>query len=81
MNSNKKNINNSINYWADFWFYEIGVNVIPANTKEKTTYANWAQWQDKPIPIEKHIELKKNGDYKNGIAIVTGKIWRGKYAG
>ena len=34
MISNNININ-SINDWADFWHYQIGVNVIPADTKTK----------------------------------------------
>ncbi len=25
------------NGWADFWYYEIGANVIPADTQNKTT--------------------------------------------
>jgi hypothetical protein len=28
---------NEINKWADFWHYEIGVNVFPANYKKKKT--------------------------------------------
>ena len=73
------NINNSINQWTDYWYYKIGVNVIPANTKEKITYENWISWQDKPVPEELHELRKKNGKYSRGIAIVLGKIWRGKY--
>ena len=30
-----------MNESADYWYYEIGVNVIPANTKEKNTYETW----------------------------------------
>jgi P4 family phage/plasmid primase-like protien len=67
----------SFNDWADYWFYEIGVNVIRANTRKKETYESWLQWQDKPIPVELHERRKKNGDYSNGIAIVTSRIWRG----
>ena len=77
MISNNSNIN-SINDGADFWYYQIGVNIIPADTKEKKTYENWSQWQDKSIPIEIHEQRKRNGEYNNGIAVVTGKIWRGK---
>jgi hypothetical protein len=77
---NNSNIN-SINDWADFWHYEVGVNVIPADTKNKQTYENWTQWQNTPIPDELHEQRKKNGDYKKGIAIVTGPIWRGKNKG
>ena len=71
----------SINEGADFWYYEIGVNVIPANTKEKKTFENWLPWQDKSIPKELHEFRKKNGEYGKGIAVVLGKLWRGKYQG
>ena len=73
--------NNNYNEWLDFYFYEIGVNVIPADTENKETYENWSQWQDKPIPKELHEQRKRNGEYKKGIAIVTGPIWRGKNKG
>ena len=69
---NNSNIN-SINDWADFWHYKIGVNVIPADTKNKQTYENWSQWQEKPIPDELHEQHKKNGEYNKGIALVTWK--------
>ena len=52
-----------INQWADFWYYEIRVNVIPANTKEKITYETWLLWQDKPIPEELHKFRKENSEY------------------
>ncbi|HET9806152.1 MAG TPA: bifunctional DNA primase/polymerase, partial [Nitrososphaeraceae archaeon] len=81
MLNNNNNINNSINQWADFWYYEKGVNVIPANTKEKITFVNWSHCQDEPIPEEMHELRKNNGEYDKGIAIVLGKIWRGKYQG
>ena len=72
---------NEINKWADFWHYQIGVNVIPADTENKETYENWLQWQDKPISDELHEQRKRNGEYNKGIAIVTGPIWRGKNKG
>ena len=71
----------SLNDEADYLYYDIGVNVIPANTKEKNTFENWSQWQDNPIPIELHEQRKKNGEYGNGIAVVTGKIHKGKNEG
>ena len=80
MSNNDSNIN-SINYFADFWYYQIGVNVIPADTKEKKTYENWSQWQDKPISDDLHEQRKKNSEYNKGIAIVTCQIWRGKNKG
>ena len=77
---NDSNIN-SINNSADYWYYKIGVNVIPADTKERITYENWSQWQDKPIPEEFHELHKKNGDYNDGIALIPGKIWKGQFKG
>jgi hypothetical protein len=59
-----------LNDWADFWYSEIGVNVIPANTKDKKTFENWIKWQDQSIPDQVHEEYKKNADYYNGIAIL-----------
>ena len=29
---------NIVNQSVDFWFYNIGLNVIPADTKKKRTY-------------------------------------------
>src|SRR5215203_2347729 len=70
-----------VNKWADFWHYKIGVNVIPADTKEKKTFENWSQWQDKSIPDELHEQRKQNGEYKKGIALIPGKLWRGPFEG
>jgi len=39
MSNNVSNIN-SINYFTDFWYYQIGVIIITVNTQEKTTYEN-----------------------------------------
>ena len=69
----------TLNESADFWYYEIGVNVIPADTKNKTTCENWSQWKDTSMPIEIFEIYKKSGYYNNGIAIIPGKIWRGPY--
>jgi len=76
-----------MNESADFWFDDIGVNVIPANTKDKNTFESWTEWQAKSIPLEIHKTRKKKGyydntknsNYNNGIAIIPGRIWRGPY--
>lgn len=65
----------SFEEWADFWRYEIGVNVIPANTKYKKPIVTWTEWQDKPIPVELHEQWKRDGTFRNGIAVVCGKVW------
>ncbi len=70
-----------MNESADFWFYDTGVNVFPANTKDKNTFESWTEWQNKPIPDQVHESRKKSGYYNNGIAIIPGPIWRGPYKG
>ena len=70
-----------INSMSDFWSQDIGINIIPASTKDKITFENWSKWQDQPIPVEIHESYKKNGSYKNGIAIIPGKIWNGPNKG
>jgi hypothetical protein len=63
------------NTCADFWRYVIGVNVIPANTKIKKTFTRWEQYQDKPIPQDQHNSWKVQGQFKDGMAIIPGKVW------
>jgi hypothetical protein len=65
----------TINDWADFWRNDIGVNVIPANTRKKETYESWKEWQDKPIPEDLHNEWKSSGAFNNGLAIILGKVY------
>ncbi len=70
---------NKINAWADFWRYKIGVNVIPANSVNKKTWISWSNdprgnWQTDPIPKEIHDEWKRKSDFKNGMAIICGKV-------
>ena len=66
-----------INEWADFWRYEIGVNVIPAITKVKKPQAGifWTEWKDAPISEEQHSQWKNTNMFKDGMAIITGKVW------
>jgi hypothetical protein len=65
----------SKNDWADYWRYEIGVNIIPANTRNKTPTVNWKQYQNAPIPDEQHNEWKQRDAFKDGMAIIAGKVW------
>jgi hypothetical protein len=64
-----------LNEWADFWRYQIGVNVIPANTREKRTWIPWSKYQDDPIPEEQHEQWKEGNSFKDGMAIIPGKVW------
>lgn len=63
------------NAWADFWRYEIGVNVIPAQTKLKRISVKWASYQNAPIPEWQHNTWKNNGTFIDGMAIIAGKVW------
>src|SRR5690242_13850165 len=65
----------SINESADFWRYDIGVNVIPADTTNKRPLVAWSEWQDRSIPEELHNAWKGQGTFSKGIAILPGKVW------
>lgn len=67
------------NAWADYWYYQIGVNVIPADTRKKRTYVKWSEWQVKPIPKEVHNQWKRENKFAEGMAIIVGKVWRGEH--
>ena len=63
------------NEWADFWRYRIGVNVIPANTREKITSIKWAEYQNSSIPEWQHEQWKLENAFSGGMAIIVGKVW------
>ncbi len=68
-----------INEWADFWRYEIGMNVIPANSINKKTWVSWKEdkrgnWQIEPIPQYIHDEWKKTFAFKDGLAVICGRV-------
>jgi Bifunctional DNA primase/polymerase, N-terminal len=63
------------NKWADYWRYDMGVNVMPADTKNKKTLIPWREWQNKPIPEEVHDKWKSENAFSKGMAIIPGKVW------
>ena len=65
----------SINESADFWRYDIGVNVIPADTKNKKPLELWSEWQKKAIPEQLHNTWKEQGFFSQGIALIPGAVW------
>jgi len=65
----------SINDWADYWRYHIGVNVIPADTRNKIPLVKWTSYQNIPILEEQHNQWKEENAFEKGIAIIVGKIW------
>ncbi|HSF51241.1 MAG TPA: phage/plasmid primase, P4 family [Nitrososphaeraceae archaeon] len=78
MTSSNTNIFNEV---ADFLFYEIGANPIPADTKYKRINKHWGDFQDKSVPVEVHEFRKEKGEYDNGIAVMTGRFHKGKNKG
>ena len=63
------------NLWADFWRYVIGVNVIPANTREKIVSVPWKPYQTEPVSEEQHHQWKQEGAFDSGMAIIGGRVW------
>ena len=78
MINNEGNINIIINQWADFWFYIVGVNVIPFDTQKRIPIIyHYEEYQNEPIPIEIYEQWKREGKFDKGIAIILGKVYRG----
>jgi P4 family phage/plasmid primase-like protien len=73
--------NNIFNDEADFWINKVGANPLPADSKNRTKFVKWKEYQDKSIPKEIINEWKQNGRFNDGIAIMTGLIHDGPYAG
>jgi Bifunctional DNA primase/polymerase, N-terminal len=67
--------NASMNDAADWWRNEVGVNVIPADTKNKIPKVEWKKLQDEPISDEQHEDWKCSGLFDDGIGIIVGKTW------
>ena len=65
----------SINDWADLWRYGIGVNVIPADTRNKRPKVDWKQYQNARILEQQHEKWKQQNDFDGGMAIIPGKLW------
>jgi hypothetical protein len=70
-----ENTQSSINDWAKFWRYDIGVNVIPANTREKKPTTLWKEFQDSPVSGKQFQQWIDEGAFEGGIAILPGKVW------
>jgi DNA replicative helicase MCM subunit Mcm2 (Cdc46/Mcm family) len=68
-----------MNEHADFWRYQIGVNVLPADSKTKRPLVTWSEWQNSPIPEELHNTWKEQVVFSKGIAIIPGKVWHNEH--
>src|SRR2546422_291472 len=67
--------------FLDFWFYEVGVNICPADTRNKKLSESWKARQTTAMSAEEYEELKKTGAFIRGAAVITGRVWRGDYVG
>jgi hypothetical protein len=71
------------NAWVRHWYRIVRVNVIPVVTRYKTAKEGytWKQWQDSPIPEEVFEQWISKDAFKDGMAVILGKVWRGQYQG
>lgn len=70
----------------DYLFYELGLNLIPIDTKTRSFNPLLNPWKESPIPNMTFERWKKKGLFKKGknrpnYGIVAGKIHRGKGKG
>ena len=70
-----------INQWADFWYYDKGFNVFPADTVNRKPLVNWKQWPNISIPERLFLKWKEIGSFDKDIAIIPGLSYRGKNKG
>ncbi|MDR4491935.1 MAG: bifunctional DNA primase/polymerase [Candidatus Nitrosocosmicus sp.] len=66
--------------YIHYWYYEIGVNVIPADTKDKSTNIEWSNYKNSLTEDQLNEWITKDS-FRNGLAIIMGKIHRGRYKG
>ena len=71
------------NAWVDLIYYTLGLNPIPVVSKAKVAKKGfeWKQWQTNSIPEDLVNTWKQNNDYAEGIAVITGLVWRGNHKG
>lgn len=79
----KRPSSTDFNEAADYWRYVVNANVIPADSRGKTTFITWAKsgYQDNPISEEQHNEWKQTNAFANGMAVITGLIRMGEHEG
>ena len=74
------------NDYANFWYYEVGANIVPYNGIQKSTWIQWknhqsGNFQETSIPLEIFNAWKKANSFSKGIAIICGKVFRGNHIG
>ena len=63
-----------LNQGADFWRFNIGANVYPADSKNKASYIRRKHWHNRPIPLVRHEKWKTVGSFSKGLAVSAGKV-------
>jgi Bifunctional DNA primase/polymerase, N-terminal/Primase C terminal 1 (PriCT-1) len=57
-----------------FWHDILGMNTIPADTRNKKPLEEWKRWQTEGTPDQLQLHWERNGKFANGINILLGKI-------
>ena len=79
----KRKLKTSEDY-INFWFREIGVNVIPFDTKNRRPILSkeeHSKYFEYLMTLTEFNNFKENGYYGNGFVIKLGPVERGKYRG
>jgi len=77
----------TINEWADFWYYDIGVTPLPVFSKNKNDHTKplakvkWTKYQKSELDEKTFVQWKSQNLFKDGIAILGGFVYRGKNKG
>jgi len=80
-------LDKTVNEWADFWYYTIGITPIPIFSKNKNDHTKplskvkWAKYQTIELDEKIFEEWKSQNLFKDGIAIIGGFVYRGKNKG
>jgi P4 family phage/plasmid primase-like protien len=64
-----------------FWFYDVGCNIVPAKSRRKEVFEPWKSYQTEPQTSELVERWLADGKFCDGLAVATGRLWRGVYAG
>ena len=60
----------------DYFYYHLGANVIPIDSRNKLPLVNWKEWQWRAIPSDVFEMWKQKGLFEKGYGILTGKLWK-----
>jgi len=66
----------AFNKRLDFWYYEMGVNIIPFDTVNKKALVEWKQFQTKATDEVLYEYWKKMNMFDRGAAVILGRAWR-----